>query len=315
MSRLADLGESGLIDKIAERLGSEDDEKVFKGIGDDCAVLKDREKYTLLTTDMLVEGDHFDRDWQTPWQIGWKSVVANVSDIAAMGGLPTYGLLSIAFPGDTTVSFTDDLFDGIKAASSEYGLKVVGGDTTHGDDLTINLTMIGEVEENYLCMRGDAEVGDKICVSGDLGKSWAGLELLRAGEEGYTDYYLRPECKLKYAREIAPHVNAMIDVSDGLASETTHISEESGIGAEIVKENIPISERTKRTGDQLNKDPYQWALSGGEDFELVFTVLPEKLDLLEEVDPIVVGEMIDEGLYLVDGERKRLKGGYDHFSE
>ncbi len=316
MNRLGDLGESGLIGKIKERLNSEADQRVFKGIGDDCAVLrgKDGKKYSLLTTDMLVEGDHFNLDWQTPRQIGWKTVVANVSDIAAMGGLPTWGLLSIAFPEDTTVSFTDELFEGIEAASSEYGLKIVGGDTTHGDNLTINLTILGEVEDDFLSMRGDADVGDMICVSGDLGKSWAGLELLRAGKKGYTDYYLRPECRLKYAREIAPDVNAMIDVSDGLASETTHISVESGLGAEIKKENIPISEKTRRTGERLNKDPLQWALSGGEDFELVFTVPPEKLDLLKDLDPIVVGDMIEEGLYLVDGERKKLKGGYDHFS-
>ncbi len=314
MSRLADLGEFGLIDKIAEKVESEVDEQVFKGIGDDCAVLKNGDRYTLLTADMLVEGDHFNLDWQTPWQIGWKCVVANVSDIAAMGGLPKWGLLSIAFPEDTTVSFVDELFEGIQVASEKYGLNIVGGDTTHGDDLTINLTIIGEVEEDHLCMRGDAEVGDKICVSGDLGKSWAGLELLRAGKEGYTDYYLQPECRLQFAREVAPTVNAMIDVSDGLASETTHISNESGLGAEIQKDKIPISKRTSKTGDELDKDPMWWALSGGEDFELVFTESPEKLDLLGNLDFIVVGEMIEEGLYLVNGGRKKLEGGYDHFS-
>lgn len=314
MNELAALGEAGLIEKIEDKLGSGAEERVFKGIGDDCAVIKGDKKYTLLTTDMLVEGDHFNLGWQTPRQIGWKSVIVNISDIAAMGGLPTWGLLSIAFPDDITISFVDELFEGIEAACEKYNLNIIGGDTTHGDDLIINLTIVGEVEENLLCMRGDAEIGDLICVSGDLGKSWAGLELLRAGEEGYTEYYLQPECRLESARNIAPTINAMIDVSDGLASETARISDESGLGAEIQKDRIPISEKTRKTGEKLNKDPLQWALSGGEDFELVFTVPPEKLDLLENVDPTVVGEMIKDGLYLIDGERKKLEGGYDHFS-
>ncbi|MEF8873426.1 MAG: thiamine-phosphate kinase [Candidatus Thermoplasmatota archaeon] len=315
--KLSTIGESGLITRIAEMLERFDDKELFKGVGDDCAVLKDRcnGKYRLLTTDMLVEGDHFDRGWQDPWQIGWKSVIANLSDIAAMGGLPRWGLISIAFPEDTTIPFTEELFEGMVSASDEYGLKLVGGDTTHGDSLIINIALIGEVEEENLCMRGDAEIGDLICVSGDLGKSWAGLELFRAGKEGYTDYYLQPDCRLDLGRELAPRVNAIIDVSDGLASEVIHISEESGVGAEIEKDKIPISEKTRETGEVLDKDPLKWALSGGEDFELVFTLPPDRLKKVEKFDPIVVGEVIDEGLYLIDedGKRNNLEGGYDHF--
>ncbi len=316
--KLSTIGESGLISMIADTLERFDDEELFKGIGDDCAVLKNRcdENYTLLTTDMLVEGDHFDRDWQDPWQIGWKSIIVNISDIAAMGGLPRWGLISIAFPEDTTVSFTEELFRGMVSASDKHGLKLVGGDTTHGDSLIINIALIGEVEEENLCMRRDAETGDLICVSGDLGKSWAGLELFRSGKKGYTEYYLKPECRLELGRELAPYVNAMIDVSDGLASEVIHISEESGVGAEIEKSKVPISERTKETGELLGKDPLKWALSGGEDFELVFTIPPDRLDRIEKFEPIVVGRIIEEGLYLIhdDGRKDRLEGGYDHFA-
>ncbi len=311
MDKLSDLGEFGLIEKIGEKFA--DDERVYKHIGDDCAVLDTDDEYTLLTTDMLVEKDHFNLDWQSPWQIGWKSIIVNVSDIAAMGGLPEWGLVSIAFPDDTEVSFADDLFEGMKAASDEYGLNIIGGDTTHGDFLIINVAIIGKVEKDRLCTRDGARVGDLICVTGDLGKSWAGLELFRAGEEGYTDYYLQPRCRLDAGRELSLYVNSMIDVSDGLASEVRHICEESGVGAEVEKEKVPISERTRATGKKLGIDPMKWALSGGEDFELVFTISPDKLSEIDKIEPIVVGEIVEEGMYLIDGKKEELGGGYDHF--
>ncbi len=310
--KLSDIGEFGLIEKIANKF--ESDETVYKGIGDDCAVLENEEDYTLLTTDMLVEGDHFNLDWQTPWQIGWKSVVVNVSDIAAMGGFPEWGLVSIAFSGDEELEFAENMFDGMVEASERYGMKIIGGDTTHGDLLTINVAVVGRVEKENLCMRGDAEIGDLICVSGDLGKSWAGLELFRAGKEGYTDYYLQPECRLETARRIAPHVNAMIDVSDGLSSEVRHICEESGVGAEVEKAKVPISEKTRRAGEKLGIDPMKWALHGGEDFELVFTIPHGRISKIEEEGPIVVGEIVEEGMYLKNDERVELGEGYDHFS-
>ncbi len=312
MDKLSDIGEFGLIEKIARKFEGHDG--VFKGIGDDCAVVENEEDYTLLTADMLVEGDHFNLDWQTAWQIGWKSIIVNISDIAAMGGLPNWGLVSIAFPGDIEVDFAEKIFDGMAEASEEHGMKIIGGDTTHGDLLTINVAVIGKVEKENLCMRGDAEIGDLICVSGDLGKSWAGLELFRAGKEGYTDYYLRPRCRLETARKIAPHVNAMIDVSDGLSSEVRHICEESGVGAEVEKEKVPISEKTRETGKKLDIDPMKWALNGGEDFELVFTIPSERLTRIDKESAIVVGKIVEEGMYIIDGEKRELGAGYDHFS-
>ncbi len=312
MKKLSDIGEFGLIEKIAKKF--ESDEEIFKGIGDDCAVLENEDDYTLMTTDMLVEGDHFNLDWQTPWQIGWKSVIVNISDIAAMGGLPKWGLVSIAFPDDIEVDFAEDIFDGMAEASEKHGMKIIGGDTTHGDLLTINVAVVGRVEKENLCMRGDAEIGDFICVSGDLGKSWAGLELFRAGEKGYTDYYLQPNCRLNTARMIAPYVNAMIDVSDGLSPEVRHICEESKVGAEIEKTKIPISEKTRRTGKKLNIDPFKWALYGGEDFELVFTIPSQRISKIEKENAIIVGKILEEGMYLVNGEKKELGVGYDHFN-
>jgi len=312
MKRLSDIGEFGLIEKISKKF--ESDDKIYKGIGDDCAVLENQGEYTLMTTDMLVEGDHFNLDWQTPWQIGWKSIIVNISDIAAMGGLPKWCLVSIAFSSDVKVEFAENIFDGMAEASKKHGMAIIGGDTTHGDLLTINVAVIGKVEKENLCMRSDAEIGDVICVSGDLGKSWAGLELLRAGKRGYTDYYLQPSCRLQTARKIAPHVNAMIDVSDGLSSEVRHICDESEVGAEVEKEKVPISDKTRKTGKKLGIDPLKWALHGGEDFELVFTIPTERLPLIEEENPIVVGKIIEEGMYLINGQKKELGEGYDHFN-
>ncbi len=315
MKKLSDIGEFGLIDKIASKFDSEG--RVYKGIGDDCAVIECDDHYTLLTTDMLVEGDHFNLDWHSGWQVGWKSIIVNVSDIAAMGGYPRWSMVSIAFPDDFELDLAESILDGMADASEELGSDVIGGDTTHGNDLTINVALIGEVEKDMLSMRGDAEIGDLICVSGDLGKSWAGLELLRAGEKGFTDFYLKPSCRLDTARKIAPHVNAMIDVSDGLASEVRHICEESGVGAEVEESKIPISKRTRETGEKLGIDPMKWALHGGEDFELVFTVPPEDIELIGVEDFMIVGKIVKDGMHLLgsDGEKRELGGGYDHFSE
>lgn len=308
---IEELGEFGLIEKMAQKAGGIDG--LVKGIGDDCAVLEGEENHLLLTTDMMVSGDHFNRDWHTPEQIGWKSMVVNVSDIAAMGGQPEWALVSIAIPDDVDVEYMNGIFDGIDEASEEYGLSVIGGDTTHGDIMVINVAVGGKVEDDDLSLRGDAEVADKIVVTGDLGKSWAGLELLRAGESGYTDFYLEPRCQLQKGRELAPHVNAMIDVSDGLASEVNHICDESRVGAVIEKGKVPISKRTQESAEKLDKDPYFWALSGGEDFELVFTIEEDELGSVEHLDPIIVGEIKEEGRYLLNGEKRELGGGYDHF--
>ncbi len=312
MTSLRELGEFGLIDRLASKIGSGKD--VVKGIGDDCAVLDGEDLYTLVTTDMLVSGDHFNRRWQTPKQIGWKSMVANVSDVAAMGGYPVWALVSMALPDDVDLEYMDSLYEGMIAASEKYELTIIGGDTTHGDLLVINIVIIGKVEKENLCLRGDARVGDLICVTGDLGKSWAGLDLLRAGVQGYTEYHLEPSCRLDEGRQLAKHVGAMIDVSDGLASEVLHICEQSGVGAEVHKDKIPISQRTREAAEKIGKDPYFWALSGGEDFELVFTLPRSEIDMIKDVSYTVVGRIIDDGRYLVDGdERSELSGGYDHF--
>ena len=313
MTNINELGEFGLLDRLTGDI--KPGPGVVKGIGDDCAVLeRDERTYSLVTTDMLVSGDHFSCDWHTPFQIGWKSMIVNVSDIASMGGVPDYALVSMALTDDIQVEFMDGVFQGMKEACSRYGISLIGGDTTHGETFVINVAMIGHVEKDRLCMRSHAQVGDLICLTGDLGKSWAGLESLMAGKEGYTEFHLSPQCRYETARELAPYVNAMIDVSDGLASEVNHICRQSRVGAEIILEDIPISHRTRETGELLGKDPMIWALSGGEDFELLYTISEDNIRHIEKTNPIIVGRITEEGIYLMDhGERIPLKGGYDHF--
>ncbi len=313
MTDIRELGEFGLLERLTGNIRT--DAGIIKGIGDDTAVLVAGEgDHELVTTDMLVSGDHFNTDWHSPWQIGWKSMIVNVSDIAAMGGLPDYALVSMALPDDIQVESLDEVFKGMLKACEKYGFTIIGGDTTHGDQLVINVVMLGHVEKNSLRLRSDAHEGDIICLTGDLGKSWAGLELLRAGKEGYTDFHLRPDCRLETARKLAPYVNAMIDVSDGLASEVNHICRESRLGAEIILEDIPISERTIETGKKLGKDPMEWALSGGEDFELLYTVSEEQYEKIKSTKPIMIGKITEKGVYIIDHNKKSpLTGGYDHF--
>jgi thiamine-monophosphate kinase len=307
-------GEFALIGRITRPGGA------VVGVGDDAAVIRPRRNRLLLfTTDMLCDGDHFRREWSTPEQIGMKCMEANVSDIAAMGGLPTHAVVSISLTPDVTVEFMERLYEGMYAVADRRGFRVVGGDTTHADAMAISVAMLGEVEKEMLCLRSDAEVGDLICVTGDLGKSAAGLALLKAGLEGDVAAHLEPRCRLKEGRRIARHANAMIDVSDGLASEVNHICEMSGVGAVVWKRDIPISDATRASAARCGKDPYDLALSGGEDFELVFTVPKRRLRRIRAGCPVTaVGEVVgkSEGTILEDGaSRVPLRGGYDHFAD
>jgi thiamine-monophosphate kinase len=266
---------------------------------------------------MLVCGDHFRLDWMTPKQVGAKAVEANVSDIASMGGLPKYALVSIALPEDAEIEMVGELYAGMRKAAAKYGLEIVGGNTTHSRTMTIDLSIIGFVEKDRLTLRSGAKVGDLICTTGDLGKSTAGLELLRARKKGYTQYYKNPKCRLREARKIAEHANSMIDVSDGLASEVGHICKMSGVGAEVYAEKIPISAKTRAAARAVGKNPLNYALHGGEDYELVFTVPKSKLKKIKVACPItVVGRILPKkaGRWLLEGGKtKPLGGGFDHF--
>ena len=312
-------GEFALIDRIKNKakLYSKD---VIVGIGDDTAVLNyDKNNYLLFTTDMLVENDHFSLKYSTPEQIGMKAVVQNISDIAAMGGMPRFAVISLALPSDIDVEFVDKLYDGISQRARKYKIDIVGGNIAHSKEIVINVAMIGFVEKRYLALRSNAKVNDLIFCSGDVGKSTAGLGLLRNNLQGESiKSHLEPECRLDLTRKLVKTgVNSMIDISDGVASEVKHICKESKVGAVIHADKLPISKDTIIDAEKLNKNPVDFALYGGEDFELVFTASKDRLTQLKKYDVAVIGKIVDKkyGIKLMKNSKKsELESGFDHFN-
>ncbi len=298
---------------------------VLVGIGDDAAVLRPAESgddYLLATSDMLVEEVHFSRQWSTPVQIGRKAAACNLSDIAAMGGRARWMFVSLALPDTVSTRWTLAVCEGIRKECLPYKVVVAGGDTCRADRAVISITVIGSVSPENLCLRSQARPGDLLAVSGPLGGSAAGLAMLRAGLSPgpyLAARHLTPGCRLDIASEIAPFANAMIDISDGLASETGHICRRSNVGAVIEAGAVPVDRQVTEAARSLNADPLEWALAGGEDFELLFTVDPRKFRLLSaKVQGLFrIGRIVSEaGIWLIrpDGRRVPLEGGFDHFA-
>ena len=318
-------GEFSLIERLAKQAPLTHPDLVA-GIGDDAAVIGNafpNGDYLLLTTDMLVEHSHFRRDWSSADEIGIKSVACNVSDIAAMGGRPTFMFVAIALPHDTAVEWADGLYRGMAGACRRYGVVLAGGDTTHGDHITISISLMGRVAPADLCLRRHARPGDLLCVSGAVGGAAAGLAMLAAGMAPPADLrqkHLAPDCRLDVAPLLAPRVGAMIDISDGLAAEVNHICDQSDTGAELVLTDIPIAPSVVEAATLTGRDPYEFALSGGDDYELLFSVTPQNRRQLEKqgVEVTAVGRVTDAAagrwLRLADGRRVPLRGGYNHFN-
>ena len=316
--KLGDVGEFGLIKKVSRRAKRSE---VLVGIGDDAAVIRAGKEFILYTTDMMVEGDHFRMEWHPPEKIGRKAMASNISDIAAMGGIPEYALISISLRSDISVEFAESIYKGMYDTADRYGVDIIGGDTTHSSLIVINVALTGRTDERHLALRSGAKSGDYILVSGPLGASRAGMELLLHGytePKGPIEKHLDPGCRMDIARDISRYANAVIDVSDGLASEIRHICEESGVGAIIEKEKIPLDRETIKAAKILETDPYDFALHGGEDYELLFTVSEENLDKVRKYGT-VVGRIGGKGIGIrmrnEKGEIEDLKGGYDHFGE
>ena len=327
--KISDIGETELIKRIHKKVG-QSSKDVIKGIGDDAAVVVfDKKYYMLFTTDSLFENVHFSLKFFTPEQIGKKAIESNVSDIAAMGGFPKYALVSLILPKDTDIKFVDKLYYGINKASKKYKINIIGGNLSRGKSISISVMMIGLVEKKYLCLRKNAKVNDLIAVTNTLGNSKAGLELLNHRQKGPSvGYFLNPKSRLEEARLLAKSgINAMEDISDGLASETINICNESKTGAVIYKEKIPISKNTINGAKKLKKDHYEFALYGGEDYELVFTIDKNQLKKLNNLKNkknngknkmmfSVIGKILpkEKGIYLLDKNKKvKLKQGYEHF--
>ena len=311
--KVKDIGEFGLIKRISKKSKNKD---VIVGIGDDAAVVK-TSGLQVLTTDCLVEGDHFRRDWFTPKQIGMKAIEINVSDVASMGATPKYVLVSLGLPSDLDVEFVEKMYEGMWWVCDKYNIEIIGGNMTCCKQIVISITLTGEVNKKNLSLRSGAKPKDFIFVSGHLGNGRAGLRLFQENLKGFDEVrtsYLEPKSNLKSALKNAPNVNSMEDISDGLASEIKHICDESRCGAIIYKDKIPIKEEVRKIAEQLGEDEYNYALFGGEDFELVYTVSEDNIG---KVEGFIVGEITKENTILLDSKGKKgeiTEKGYDHFS-
>ncbi|MEK6943016.1 MAG: thiamine-phosphate kinase [Nanoarchaeota archaeon] len=315
--KLKNLGELGIIKNIREKTHTPNE--VLMGIGDDAAVLEfNKKQFLLCTTDALVENVHFSLNYFNPWQIGAKAIEQNASDIAAMGGIPKYAVVSLMLPSNLDVNFVDRLYDGIGKTAKKYSTSIVGGNISKSKDIIVSISMLGFVEKKYLALRSGAKKGDIILCSGDVGKSAAGLELLKKGKKGESiKNHLEPKCRLDLAGKLVKiGINSMIDISDGIASEVMHICEESKVGAVIYADKIPISKDTIKDAKLLGKNHLDLALYGGEDFELLFTAPKSKIKKLIGLGASVIGEITDKksGIKLIKNNKEiRLRKGFEHF--
>ncbi len=288
---LAELGEFGLIDRIAKAVEIKN-ASTIKGIGDDAAVINAGGRHQVVTTDLLLEGIHFDLTYCPLRHLGYKAVAVNLSDVYAMNARPKQITVSIGVSGKFTLKAIDELYAGMIAACDNYGVDLVGGDTsTSMTGLAISITAIGEVEAEKIVYRSGAQSGDIVCVSGDLGGAYMGLQLLerekrvlQTGSNGRPEFdgfdyilerQLKPEPRadvIDFLEKIDVVPTAMMDVSDGLSSEMLHICNCSKVGCRIYEEKIPIDHVTRNMAEEINFNPVVAALNGGEDYELLFTI-------------------------------------------
>jgi thiamine-monophosphate kinase len=290
-TEISSFGEFGLIKKLTEKIELKDASSKT-GVGDDAAVLNYEDKDVLVTTDLLLEGIHFDLTYTPLRHLGYKAAIVNFSDICAMNGIPKQLLVSIGISRKFSVEHLEEFYDGLKAACNSYGVDLVGGDTSASlTGLMISITCVGAVEKGKAVHRSGAQENDLICVSGDLGSAYMGLQLLErekkvfsdepdvqpdfAGKEYILQRQLRPEARKDVVELLAENgiqPTSMIDISDGLSSELMHICEKSDCGCRVYEEKIPIDYQTAALAEELNMNLSTAALNGGEDYELLFTV-------------------------------------------
>lgn len=327
-TEISSLGEFGLIEHLTKNIELQNASSIL-GVGDDAAVIDHFGKQTVITTDLLVEGVHFDLMYTPLKHLGYKSVIVNLSDVYAMNAIPTQIILSIGFSNRFSLEALTEFYDGVYAACEKYGVDLVGGDTTSSQKgFIISVTAIGEVAPDKYVKRSTAQKGDLLCVSGDLGAAYVGLLFLERekkifmespgvqpdleGESYVIGKLLKPEARKDIveffaAKEITP--TSMMDISDGLSSEILHICKDSDLGCVLYEEKIPVSEEMKKAAFKFEIDPTACALSGGEDYELLFTVSQsdyDKLVLNEQIS--VVGYMTEPEL----GAHIITKGGGKH---
>ncbi|KAA2245283.1 thiamine-phosphate kinase [Chitinophaga agrisoli] len=319
------LGEFGLIEFLTRNIEIQQASTVL-GVGDDAAVIDHFGKQTVITTDMLVEGIHFDLSYTPLKHLGYKSVVVNLSDIYAMNATPTHITMSIAFSNRFSVEALNEFYEGVYAACEKYGVDLIGGDTSSSQKgFVISVTALGEVTPDQFVKRSTAQKGDLICVSGDLGGAFLGLTLLEREKQIYKENpqlqpdledqtyilgrLLKPEARkdiVEFLEEQEVKPTAMMDVSDGLSSEVLHICKQSNLGCVLYEEKLPIADQSRQQALKFSLDPTACALSGGEDYELLFTIKQEDYDKLVLNEQIsVIGYMTD----ISEGAHILTKGG------
>ncbi|MFM9986651.1 MAG: thiamine-phosphate kinase [Flavobacteriales bacterium] len=299
-TEITDLGEFGLIERVKSSFSLQNSTSLV-GIGDDAALIASGEDYLLVTTDMLLESVHFDLSYMPLQHLGYKAVVANVSDIAAMNGKPEQITVALAFSNRFSLEAIDSVYDGIRSACENYKVDLVGGDTSaSASGLVISITALGRVGKGKETLRSTAKVNDIICVTGDLGAAYLGLQVLEREKQVFLtnpemqpdlekyEYLvgrqLRPEARMDIVHELADKKvvpTAMIDISDGLASELLHLSKSSGVGIKIFEDKVPIDAGAFETAIEFKIDPITCALNGGEDYELLFTIAPSDYEKLK----------------------------------
>ncbi|MBP3849379.1 MAG: thiamine-phosphate kinase [Prevotella sp.] len=313
---IAKLGEFGLIDRLTKDIKPQNTSTKY-GVGDDCAVLHYPDTEVLVTTDMLMEGVHFDLTYIDLQHLGWKSAMVNISDIFAMNGTPRQLTVSMALSKRFSVEDMEQFYQGMRLACDKWGVDIVGGDTTSSyTGLAISITCIGEARKEDIVYRNGAKETDLVCVSGDLGAAYMGLQLLErektvyyqmvdeakkkgkpvpdfqpdfAGKEYLLQRQLKTEARgdiIQRLHEAGIRPTAMMDISDGLSSELMHICKQSGVGCRIFEKQIPIDYQTAVMAEELNMNVTTCALNGGEDYELLFTVPIGDHEKIQELDDV-----------------------------
>ncbi|MEK7307994.1 MAG: thiamine-phosphate kinase [Nitrospirota bacterium] len=314
---LGTIGEFGLIKRLRTRHADSSPE-ILKGIGDDAAAVKIKSQITLITTDMLLEGIHFNLSFTTFYQLGYKTLAVNISDILAMGGKPRYFLLGLGLPATYLARDIDELYSGIMKLAKKFKVAVIGGDTcASGKGLVLSGTLLGEA--NGIITRSGARPGDAIFVTDTIGDSAMGLMLMKKLKIKNSKA-LSPDIRTLIKKHLMPEpralkktsgITSMIDVSDGLLIDLSHICDESNAGALIYIDKIPISKGLALAAKKMGADPLEFALKGGEDYILLFTA-PSDI----KINAIRIGEIIKKGRFLVDARGRKIPfkaEGYEHF--
>lgn len=322
------LGEFGLIEHLTRQFPLQNSSSL-KGVGDDAAVIDNSGHLTVVSTDMLVEGIHFDLMYMPLKHLGYKAVAVNVSDIYAMNAQPKQITVSMALSNRFSLEALEELYEGIRLACQHYAVDLIGGDTSSSQrGIILSITAIGQGQAEKIVYRNTAKVGDLICITGDLGAAYLGLQILEREKQLYlSNPGIQPDLEAQnyiIGRQLKPEARkdiiemfeknqlvptSMIDISDGLASELFHICTQSGVGAYLEESGIPIHPDTEMQAIKFGLDPTTCALSGGEDYELLFTINPKDVDKIRFLPDIyIAGEIVDAK----DGLKLHTKGGNIH---